>query len=314
MADFWIKVEKSTPDKSEIFEIAEILGIDPDAVLGKLIRVWCWADSNSENGHIKSVTPVLIDRLTMSQGFADAMKTVGWLADGEIPNFSRHLGESAKKRAKDAERKRMSRTSSESGHKKSVTESGLDKSREDKSREDKKDKVKTPDQSSIDREQLDWCFEQFWLSGIRKVNKKAAKPKFQKIISSQSKPDGPTIYDLTNQLINDVKSRLSAGQLGFAEMHPTTYLNGERWNDELKQPEQQSKPVTPRSANERVRAALAEKQAARNAAGAEEREIGGQALANDGGHVRPQVCEPVRGDAAGNVGQVLDGDFWPADS
>jgi len=314
MADFWIKVEKSTPDKSEIFEIAEILGIDPDAVLGKLIRVWCWADSNSENGHIKSVTPVLIDRLTMSQGFADAMKTVGWLADGEIPNFSRHLGESAKKRAKDAERKRMSRTSSESSHKKSVTESGLDKSREDKSREDKKDKVKTPDQSSIDRDELDWCFEQFWLSGIRKVNKKAAKPKFQKIISSQSKPDGPTIYDLTNQLINDVKSRLSAGQLGFAEMHPTTYLNGERWNDELKQPEQQSKPVAPRSANERVRAALAEKQAARNAAGAEEREIGGQALANDGGHVRTQVCEPVRGDAAGNVGQVLDGDFWPADS
>lgn len=177
-----------------------------------------------------------------------------------------------------------------------------------------KDMVKTLDQSAIDREQLDWCFEQFWLSGIRKVNKKSAKPKFQKIISNQAKPDGPTIYDLTNQLINDVKSRLAAGQLGFAEMHPTTYLNGERWNDELKQLKQQSKPVAPRSANERVRAALAEKQAARNAAGAEEREIGGQALANDGGHVRTQVCEPVRGDAAGNVGQVLDGDFWPADS
>jgi len=132
MADFWIKLEKNTPDKPEIFEMAEILSIDPDAVLGKLIRVWCWVDSNSSDGHIKSVTPVLIDRLTMSQGFADAMKTVGWLDENFIPNFYRHLGESAKKRAKDAERKRKSRTSSEGCHNKSVTESGLDKSRVDK--------------------------------------------------------------------------------------------------------------------------------------------------------------------------------------
>lgn len=131
MADFWIKLEKGTPDKPEVYEIASILGIDPDAALGKLIRVWCWADSNSENGHIKSVTNVLIDRITMSQGFADAMKAVGWLADEEIPNFDRHLGDSAKKRAKDAERKRKSRDCADKCHTKSVTESGLDKSRVD---------------------------------------------------------------------------------------------------------------------------------------------------------------------------------------
>lgn len=132
MSDFWIKVEKSTPDKPEIFEIAEILGIDPDAVVGKLIRVWSWVDSNSENGHVSSVTNVLVDRMTMSQGFADAMKSVGWLDEKNIPNFSRHLGKSAKKRANDAERKRKSRTSSEECHKESVTEVGLDKSRVDK--------------------------------------------------------------------------------------------------------------------------------------------------------------------------------------
>ncbi len=138
MADFWIKVEKSTPDKPEVFEMAEILGIEPDAVMGKLIRAWAWIDSNSANGHIKSVTNVLIDRVTMSQGFAEAMKTVGWLDENRIPNFDRHLGESSKKRAKDAERKRKSRTSSDKCHKKSVTESGLDKSRADKIREDNK--------------------------------------------------------------------------------------------------------------------------------------------------------------------------------
>jgi uncharacterized protein YdaU (DUF1376 family) len=176
-----------------------------------------------------------------------------------------------------------------------------------------KDKVKTLDQSAIDREQLDWCFEQFWISGIRKVNKKAAKPKFQKIITSMSKPDGPTIYDITNQLINDVKSRLSTGQLGFAEMHPTTYLNGERWNDELKQPEQQSRHEPPRSASERVRQAISEKQAARAAAAGTVGSVDREVVADAGGHVRPQVCEPIRGDSSGRLGEVLDGDFWPSD-
>lgn len=129
MADFWIKVEKSTPDKPEIFELAEILNLDPDAVLGKLIRAWSWLDSNSDNGHIKSVTNVLIDRVTGVTGFAESMKSVGWLEDGTVPNFDRHMGESAKKRAKDAERKRKSRVKSETGHVKSVTESGLEERR-----------------------------------------------------------------------------------------------------------------------------------------------------------------------------------------
>ena len=132
MADFWIKIEKSTPDKPEIFEIAEILDIDPDAVLGKLIRVWAWLDSNSSDGHIKTVTKKLLDRVTTCEGFSDAMQSVGWLDDNSVPNFDRHLGESAKKRAKDSERKRKSRDISVSCHAKSVTESGLDKIREEK--------------------------------------------------------------------------------------------------------------------------------------------------------------------------------------
>lgn len=137
MAELWIKIEKSTPDKAEVFEIAALLNIDPDEVVGKLVRVWCWVDSNSSNGHIKSVTSVLLDRVTNCVGFSDALKTVGWLEDNLIPNFDRHLGESAKKRAKDAERKRKSRNTSVECPEKDVTQSGLDKIREYKRREDK---------------------------------------------------------------------------------------------------------------------------------------------------------------------------------
>ena len=34
-------------------------------------------------------------------------------------------------------------------------------------------------------------------------------------------------------LIIDIKKRLASNQLGFKEMHPATYLNGERWEDEI---------------------------------------------------------------------------------
>lgn len=103
MASSWIKVEVITPDKPEIFQIAEILNIDPDAVLGKLVRIWAWADQQTVDGNAGSVTKGVLDRIAFITGFADALINVGWLAhDGNklvLPNFERHNGESSKKRA-----------------------------------------------------------------------------------------------------------------------------------------------------------------------------------------------------------------------
>lgn len=131
MADFWIKIEKGTPDKPEVLEMSAILNIDdPDTVMGKLIRVWSWFDSNSENGHAPTVTKKLLNRLTGVEGFVESMVVVGWLAEKEdgfyMTNHDRHLGKSAKKRALDAERQRKSRTNRD----KNVT-------REEKRREEK---------------------------------------------------------------------------------------------------------------------------------------------------------------------------------
>lgn len=103
MASSWIKVEVITPDKPEIYQIAEILGIDPDAVLGKLIRVWSWADLQTLDGNAGSVTKSVIDRITFITGFADALISVGWMRNDKgklvLPNFDRHNGESSKQRA-----------------------------------------------------------------------------------------------------------------------------------------------------------------------------------------------------------------------
>lgn len=113
MAGDWIKLENTTPDKPEVIRMASILRMDQDAVVGKLIRVWVWADQNSIDGNDITVTESFIDRLTSKRGFAAAMRSVKWLSgnDGAIifPQFERHNGETAKARAESNRRMAKSR-------------------------------------------------------------------------------------------------------------------------------------------------------------------------------------------------------------
>ena len=105
MAGDWIKVELCTPDKPEVLRIARILGIDKDAVFGKLIRFWAWADKNSVDGVVDGVVDNDVDAICYQVGFGKALVSVGWLSIDEslekiiVPKFDRHNGESAKKRA-----------------------------------------------------------------------------------------------------------------------------------------------------------------------------------------------------------------------
>ena len=108
MAGDWIKVEKSLSDKPEAWQIAATLDIDPDAVVGKLIRIWAWFDDQTENGNAPSVTQALLDRRVGVTGFCDAMIAAGWMHDDgqtiTLPNFDRHNGKTAKNRALTAKR------------------------------------------------------------------------------------------------------------------------------------------------------------------------------------------------------------------
>jgi type IV secretory pathway VirB10-like protein len=108
MAGDWIKFETSTLDKPEVHVIACELDIDPDAVVGKLLRVWSWFDQHSENGDAPETLMRLLDRHTGIEGFCDAMQQAGWLVVDnskiKLPNFHRHNGETAKKRALKNER------------------------------------------------------------------------------------------------------------------------------------------------------------------------------------------------------------------
>ena len=74
-------------------------------------------------------------------------------------------------------------------------------------------------------------FQRFWMAGMRKVSKKKAIPLFNRVLKERDK--SWSVEDFTDFLILDIQTRLNTNQLGFKEMHPTTYLNGERWDDEI---------------------------------------------------------------------------------
>lgn len=73
------------------------------------------------------------------------------------------------------------------------------------------------------------AFETFWQAGMRKHDKRQARKAFAAALKRSGKPPD----DFSAMLVRDVKARLCAGQLGFDRMHPKTYLNNDRWEDEI---------------------------------------------------------------------------------
>ena len=140
MAGDWIKLQKDTPDKPEVLAIAARMNLDPDAVVGKLVRIWSWFDTHTIDGNANSVTFALLDRLAGVTGFAEQMTFVGWLDQKghllTLPNFKYHNGETAKKRALGKNRQNKHRNTDESNansNAPSVTKALPEKRREEKS-------------------------------------------------------------------------------------------------------------------------------------------------------------------------------------
>lgn len=142
MAGDWIKIEHTTPDKPEVIAIAETLRIDPDAVVGKLLRIWIWADLNSVDGNGMTVTDAFLDRITHRRGFAAAMRVCGWLDGGDgaliFPGFHLHNGHSAKARA-DTNRRVAKHRKCNGESVANVTAAPLQKPLPEKRREEKKE-------------------------------------------------------------------------------------------------------------------------------------------------------------------------------
>ena len=136
MAGDWIKLQKDTFDKPEVLAIATRMDIDPDAVVGKLCRIWAWFDTHTTHGNASCVTFSFVDRYVGVTGFAEQVALVGWLAqdghDLRLPNFDYHNGETSKTRALGKNRAEKARSNARSNAP-CVTKSLPEKRREEKS-------------------------------------------------------------------------------------------------------------------------------------------------------------------------------------
>jgi len=224
MAGEWIKIETSLSDKPEVLRISRRLGIDKDCVVGKLARVWGWFDKNSVDGVVDGVVDADIDAIAYQDGFASALVSVGWLlVDSDlcrvsVPNFQRHNGESAKKRALKSERQaRWRRSGSEEVD---DTASTCASTREEKRREEKKDISKaSPSHPAAAG------FDEFWTAWPKNERKqdKASCQRHWKLHS---------LGNVQTLIIDDVRAKRGTKkwQEGFIEA-PLVYLRGKRWED-----------------------------------------------------------------------------------
>lgn len=104
MAGEWIKVENHLHEKIEVSAIADQTGLDPDTVVGKLVKVWAWASRNCHADGVTSVTALRVIReITRCEKFDEALANCGWIRIKgdkiEFTNFDRHNSQTAKDRA-----------------------------------------------------------------------------------------------------------------------------------------------------------------------------------------------------------------------
>ncbi|MFK3559393.1 replication protein, partial [Pasteurella multocida] len=86
---------------------------------------------------------------------------------------------------------------------------------------------------------LESAFDIFWKAYKVKVNKSGALKSFKSAYKEYfQKTQKSTPQEFAEMLVRDVQKRLSLGQFGFDKLHPTTYLNNARWEDEYTQPAQ----------------------------------------------------------------------------
>lgn len=113
MAGDWIKMRMDLRDDPSVISIAIATGISEDETVGKLHRLWGWADRHTTDGRAPGINALWVDRYVGRSGFSEAMVAAGWLSftgfGVEFPNFDRHNGASAKKRMENTLRQRFNR-------------------------------------------------------------------------------------------------------------------------------------------------------------------------------------------------------------
>lgn len=143
-----------------------------------------------------------------------------------------------------------------------------------RSKKKEEDKSKDIEQSTL----LETGFNIFYSAGLVKKSKVQAFKKFKALVKQMNADP----VEFGNLVAIDVKNRIAKQQFGIDKLHPSTYLNNQRWDDEHETDNGNGAPSGRQSAAERI--------AARNAAKYGQ-PSSGLGLAAGGGDLRGAVDE-----------------------
>lgn len=233
----WIKIRNDIEDDPAVISISAKTNLETDHVVGKLRRLWAWADEQTYDGNAAGVTAAWVDAKVGLTGFAAAMMEVGWLQLTNqgiaIPNFDRHNGQTAKDRILTAKRVAKSKAKSNgTGNGQvtaQVTVSPL--TREEKIREEK---IEDKDSNQCDVPRLSPSdIDAIYAAYPRHVGKGPAYQAIRKaLVRLLARKD--LGVDAGSWLLERVQAfaHSPAGQAGTYTPHPTTWFNGDRFDDD----------------------------------------------------------------------------------
>jgi len=231
MAGDWIKMRMDLQSHPKVVRILSATSSDKFRVIGGLHAVWSVFDQHSESGQLEGYTPEVMDHIIGWPGFARAMMDVGWLEyDGDetlsMPGFEQHNGQSAKRRAEEAERKKRARSERTNGGQNADKRPQSTVTREEKRREEG-NPPKSPQGGKSGVPKYTEEFEEFWKLYPKKSGKGAAFKAWQRI-----KPDSDLRGRIKAAVEQQKKSEQWQRDNGAYIPNPATWLNQARWDDE----------------------------------------------------------------------------------
>lgn len=254
MAGDWIKMRSDLSDDPAVFKIAGALNLDRFSVIGRLHAFWAWADKHAVDGRVDGASSLHVDDVVRFDGFANALAQVSWLLIGddflEVPNHDRHNSQSAKERAQKNARQarwRHGKAGNVDGCPSTDPSTREEKRREEKNRSNTPStptgedgngapkKVKQDGHGSGQARQikhendLPEGFEAFWERYPRKIARANVLKAWMKL-----KPNAELVAKIMQSVAYHCVCADWVKDDGQFIPHPATWLNGKRWEDEVR--------------------------------------------------------------------------------
>jgi len=231
MAGDWIKMGVNLDTDPAVLEIAAQLNMEECVVVGRLWKLWSWADQHVTDNYRIAVTRAGIDRVVGVAGFADAMAKTTWLSgeDGALsmPNLERHQGNNAKKRASDRERAARYR---ERKHHAAVTPASRKRhaalTSESHAAAERREEKSIPPVVPQGDSEPDLDFVEFWQAYPNKAKRKDAAKAWRQVA-----PHRPALPEILAALDDFKASSQWVKDDGAFIPHASSWLRGQRWTE-----------------------------------------------------------------------------------